>query len=203
MLLKGVDSLSADERYAFASTIMLCANRRPEKIHSKTKIVEAQWQDEMKRIVAGDAPATHTSLELLDAIKKGNAKTLVLEAAIQSAQGFGQNVADLSWRLFDFSNEKFKLVLADRPILAGGTNGKIEWMTLPLTPNTLLIAGNQRSYEEIRYKPEFRESLAIDIIGGQFHQCANWVVAMSRDPYSKLADKYMTEPDKPAPQGTL
>jgi hypothetical protein len=96
-----------------------------------------------------------------------------------------------------------KLVLADRPVRVWGESAKLTRLTLPLGPDHLFVAGRFSDREEISFSEKFRELLAIDIVGQQFRQADNFVVARTREPYLALAEDIMKKPNTTPSRGRL
>jgi hypothetical protein len=194
---EGIPSLNKNERESFAFFIALLSNRRPEKLKAAaTKAADGLKEDlGDERFNANPSKAERAT--------KNIGKYIAVWASMEFAKEICPDLMRLEWRIFDFSSITLKLVLADRPVRAWGEDGKIARLTLPLGPDHLFVAGRFPAHEEITFREEARELLAVDIIGQQFRQAANFVVAPTRDPYFNLAKIYMTEPNKKPPKGTL
>ncbi|MGV6874816.1 DUF4238 domain-containing protein [Pseudochelatococcus sp. B33] len=194
---KGISALNRNEREEFAFFVALLSNRRPEKL--KVTSMEAA-NSLMKNL--GDKIVSASPYQA-DMVTKNVGKYVAIRASIEFAAEIFPEIVRLEWRIIDFSDIPLKLVLADRPVRAWGEGAKLTQLTFPLGPDHLFVAGIFPPHKEIIFGENFREVLAIDIIGKQFRQAANFVVACSREPYFKLAETIMKNTNAIPPKGTL
>lgn len=194
---EGIPILNKNEREHFAIFVALLGNRRADKIKAAANKADDGFAQNLDDKLF--------KVELCEAkrITKDLGNYIALRASMEFAAEFCREIVRLEWRIIDFSGITLKLVLADRPMRAWGEDGKLARLTLPLGPDHLFVAGRFPAHEEIIFGDKFRELLAVDIVGQQFRQAANFVVACTRNPYIKLAESIMKEQNTIPPKGTL
>lgn len=195
LLDAGVSALSADERQTFAYFLALLLVRRPEYVLPKIDAAQTDWESRLSSSLQPQISAGAIDFDDLRARVQGHGKILVLQAMAQSAASFAHQIETLSWRTFDVSSGGLPLVLADFPFrMWSRSGGRLELMTLPLSPEVAFVAGQGESWAEVRYREEFRQTLAIDFIGEQFRSARRFVIGKDKGPhdsYIDLAERYL------------
>jgi len=196
LITEGPDHLTADERETFAFAISLLLIRRPEDIHLRVEQASGNWEKSVNWLVEEQekiSPLNEQQSDFFESLRK-HSKDLVLEAMLQAGMRRAQSWSPLLWRVLDVSNAGIELVLGDRPIECWGRDGVLACLQIPLSPAKFFVAGSLPSWQEIKFKPEYSQGLAEDIIEGQFRAAARFVIAKDlgkNNGYFTLAERYL------------
>lgn len=189
ILRSGIDTLTPDDRINLAALIMFLFNRRPEVISEKTDLLARLFDKALEDRRNGVRERDEN-----DRLPPGADKIQTLLVAAQVAHEWGQQLAALPWRVLSFDEAAFDLAISDRPVVAArDIGGALSWLTFPLSPRRLLVAGSRGVVYETEYMPEHRSALVNSTIGAQFRNADKFVITTRREPYVAMAEEYLAK----------
>jgi hypothetical protein len=189
-----VGNLSAEEKEVLAFVLSMQLIRTPEKIQSGRTLGSEKFRESLSNSIQLDIAAGRVDSEDADRFISDYGQDLLFKPLFEVAHKWVEKWLSLSWRVFDFSDCRLKLVLSDNPVQLFGDASNFKGAIVPVSPTVLLVVGDFPAWYEVKFSTEYREPFAIDCIGDQFRRSKKFVIAKlteREEGYLSLAEKYM------------